>query len=137
LSRNEEIIGLIGRSRYGNFVLVFDFTLVEIGIDLDDDVLPGNKSGRALNDTNKVILDSWFETLHELVDLHLFGHVEVRGKLEEMGEIVESRTSLVEMIQLLVSSESEMRIGELLLELSDKELPVLENGRREGLKVGY
>jgi hypothetical protein len=108
---------------------------VKVRIDLDNDVLPSSNSIRAIDDANKVVLDSRLETFHKAIDPHLLGHVEVRGEFKKMCKVVESQANLMKVIESLVSSESESRVGKLLLELRSKELPVQENRRFHRLEV--
>jgi hypothetical protein len=115
--------------------VALEFSLVEVGIYLNDDVLPGGESGRTIDDTDEAILDGWLETFHESVNLRLLRHVEVRGELEEPSKILESGAGLVKTIKGLVGSEGETRVGEFELEMSNEKFPVLENGGTRSLEV--
>jgi len=89
-NRKSIIVGFGKGGELSTFVLTFNFSLVEVSVDLDYDVLPSSESIGMVDDTNEVVLDSWFQAFHETIDFHLLHHVKMGGELKETGEVVKS-----------------------------------------------
>jgi hypothetical protein len=80
---DREMVRLRKWGRFTTFVLSFDLALMKVGVDLDDSILPCGESIRAIDNADKVVLDSRLETLHETIDFGLLSHVEMGGEFEE------------------------------------------------------
>jgi hypothetical protein len=55
---DREMIRLRKWGRFTTFVLAFNFSLVKVSIDLDNGILPCGESIQAIDDADKVVLDS-------------------------------------------------------------------------------
>ena len=61
-------------------MMAFEFTLVNVSVNGDDERLPSFESSRAVNYIYKTVLDCRLETLHKRYNFCLFYHVKMTSK---------------------------------------------------------